>query len=161
MPSVTALMLNGTAYSYRDIRYGGMPQLRVIRPISVDHTELRTYVLAPIGEPASSRAARLRQFEDFINPCGFATPDDIAMFSESQKGLGAQGIEWLQAHERGISALPGGSRGLGAELGFAPHAAVRGEFEMQPETATHSFFREWSRRMQTDTEPAPPAERPA
>jgi benzoate/toluate 1,2-dioxygenase alpha subunit len=125
-----------------------VPQLRLIRPISVNQTELRSFVLAPIGEPAASRAARLRQFEDFINPCGFATPDDVAMFSESQKSLAATGFEWLQAHERGIAALPGGSRGLADELGIHPLAAVRGEFEMQPETATHAFFREWSRRMQ-------------
>ena len=125
-----------------------VPQLRTIRPIAVDLTELRSYVLAPIGEPPASRAARLRQFEDFINPCGFATPDDITMFNESQRSLGSTGIEWLQAHERGISALPGGSRGMAEELGIRPVAAVRGEFEMQPETATHAFFREWSRRME-------------
>ena len=127
-----------------------VPQLRVIRPISVDRTELRSFVLAPIGEPAASRAARLRQFEDFINPCGFATPDDIAMFSESQKSLAATGVKWLQAHARGIGALPGGSRGLADELGIRTRAAVRGEFEMQPETATHAFFREWSRYMRAD-----------
>lgn len=124
-----------------------VPQLRVISPISVNRTELRSFVLAPIGEPVASRAARLRQFEDFINPCGFATPDDIAMFSESQRSLGAAGVEWLQAHARGIGALPGGSRGMAEELGIHPSAAVRGEFEMQPETATHAFYREWSRRM--------------
>ena len=125
-----------------------VPQLRVIRPVAVNLTELRSYVLAPIGEPAASRAARLRQFEDFINPCGFATPDDIAMFTESQHSLAATGIEWLQAHERGIAALPGASRGMADTLGIRPLSAVRGEFEMQPETATHAFFREWSRRMQ-------------
>jgi len=125
-----------------------VPQLRTIRPIAVDLTELRSYVLAPIGEPPESRAARLRQFEDFINPCGFATPDDITMFNESQQNLRTSGGEWLQAHERGIAALPAGSRGLAGELGIRPVAAVRGEFEMQPETATHAFFREWSRRMQ-------------
>ena len=125
-----------------------VPQLRVIRPIAVNHTELRSYVLAPIGEPPESRAARLRQFEDFINPCGFATPDDVAMFGESQICLGSTGLDWLQAHERGIAALPGGSRGMAEMLGINPPSAVRGEFEMQPETATHAFFREWSRRME-------------
>ena len=125
-----------------------VPQLRTIRPIAVDLTELRSYVLAPIGEPPASRAARLRQFEDFINPCGFATPDDVTLFGEAQQGLQATGLDWLQAQERGIAALGGGSRGLAEELGIRPVAAVRGEFEMQPETATHAFFREWSRRMQ-------------
>ena len=50
--------------------------------------------------------------------------------------------------ERGIAALPGASRGMADTLGIRPLSAVRGEFEMQPETATHAFFREWSRRMQ-------------
>src|SRR6185436_20095792 len=67
-----------------------VPQLRVFRPVAVDLTELRSFVLAPVGEPAAQRAARLRQFEDFINPCGFATPDEVAMFGESQQNLGAQ-----------------------------------------------------------------------
>ena len=59
MPSVTALMLNGTAYSYRDIRYGGMPQLRVIRPYirSIGFTNASEGALnhghSPLGRKAS------------------------------------------------------------------------------------------------------------
>ena len=97
-----------------------VPQLRIFRPIAVNLTELRTFVIAPIGEPAEARARRLRTFEDFINPCGFATPDDVAMFNECQSSYAAPLPDWLQACDRGIAALPGGSRGLDEALGIRP-----------------------------------------
>jgi benzoate/toluate 1,2-dioxygenase alpha subunit len=125
-----------------------VPQLRVFRPISVDRTELRSFVLAPVGEPAQQRTARLRQFEDFINPCGFATPDDVAMFNECQGNYTGSGPEWLQAYGRGVSALAAGSAGLDSELGIRPIGATRGRFEMQPETGTHAMFREWARLLE-------------
>jgi benzoate/toluate 1,2-dioxygenase alpha subunit len=125
-----------------------VPQLRVFRPIAVDLTELRSFVLAPIGEPAALRAQRLRTFEDFINPCGFATPDDVAMFNESQANFAGVAPEWLQASERGISALREGAGDLGSQLGLRPLRATRGRFEMQPETGTHAMLREWARLLQ-------------
>jgi phenylpropionate dioxygenase-like ring-hydroxylating dioxygenase large terminal subunit len=125
-----------------------VPQLRVFRPIAVDRTELRSFVLAPIGEPAAQRTARLRQFEDFINPCGFATPDDVAMFNECQANFAALEPAWLQAYGRGVAALGAGAPSVASEIGIAPLSATRGRFEMQPETGTHAMLREWSRLLE-------------
>lgn len=69
MPSVTALMLNGTAYSYRDIRYGGMPQLRVIRPYirSIGFTNASEGALnhghSPLGRKASGAYSPTLEWE--------------------------------------------------------------------------------------------------
>src|SRR3546814_4369123 len=40
-------------------------QIRIIRPISVDETEVTTYCIAPVGESDDARALRIRQYEDF------------------------------------------------------------------------------------------------
>jgi phenylpropionate dioxygenase-like ring-hydroxylating dioxygenase large terminal subunit len=125
-----------------------VPQLRTFRPIAVDRTELRTFVLAPIGESPDRRAARMRLFEDFINPCGFATPDDVAMFNECQANYAGLEPQYLQAYGRGVNVLPRGSGGLDTGLGIHPAAATRGRFEMQPETGTHAMLREWLRLME-------------
>jgi benzoate/toluate 1,2-dioxygenase alpha subunit len=62
-------------------------QLRIVRPISVDMTEVTTYLVAPVGEPPELKRRRLRQYEDFFNPSGMATPDDLAEFVAVQEGM--------------------------------------------------------------------------
>lgn len=59
-------------------------QIRIIQPISVDETEVSTVCFAPVGESAESRALRLRQYEDFFNSSGMATPDDLTEFNNCQ-----------------------------------------------------------------------------
>ena len=61
--------------------------LRTFRPVAVDRTEMRSYCLAPIGEKPELRAWRLRQFEDFFNPTGIATPDDTVTYEDCQRGI--------------------------------------------------------------------------
>lgn len=68
--------------------------IRQFRPIAVDRTEVTTYCYAPVGETASARARRIRQFEDFYNPTGLATPDDLAEFQACQIGFQARGRRW-------------------------------------------------------------------
>jgi benzoate/toluate 1,2-dioxygenase alpha subunit len=51
--------------------------LRTYRPLAVDRMETMIWCIAPVGEPADLRAARLRKFEDFFLPSGMATPDDV------------------------------------------------------------------------------------
>ena len=45
-------------------------QIRVIRPMSVDKTEVTIYCFAPKGEADAERALRIRQYEDFFNVVG-------------------------------------------------------------------------------------------
>jgi len=69
-------------------------QIRVYRPISVDKTEVTIYCIAPKGESAESRAHRIRQYEDFFNASGMATPDDLEEFRSCQIGYGARNAKW-------------------------------------------------------------------
>ena len=59
-------------------------QIRVVRPISVNETEVSIYCFAPKGESAEERATRIRQYEDFFNITGMGTPDDLEEFRSCQ-----------------------------------------------------------------------------
>ncbi len=69
-------------------------QIRMYRPISVDKTEVTIYCIAPKGESAEARAHRIRQYEDFFNASGMATPDDLEEFRSCQIGYGARHAQW-------------------------------------------------------------------
>ncbi|WP_322874062.1 SRPBCC family protein, partial [Acinetobacter baumannii] len=47
-------------------------QIRVLRPLSVNKTEVTIYCIAPKGEAPEARARRIRQYEDFFNASGMA-----------------------------------------------------------------------------------------
>mgnify|MGYP003694630395 CR=1 FL=1 len=68
-------------------------QIRVVRPISVNKSEATIYCIAPEGRGRRRRAQRrLRQYEDFFNATGMATPDDLEEFRSCQQRLrGARG----------------------------------------------------------------------
>ena len=68
--------------------------LRCYRPLSVDRMETMIWCIAPVGEPAEMRAARLRKFEDFFLPSGMATPDDVAVAESAQKASFAFNSKW-------------------------------------------------------------------
>ena len=69
-------------------------QIRVLRPISVDKTEVTIYCIAPKGESAEARAHRIRQYEDFFNASGMATPDDLDEFRACQEGFAGAAMPW-------------------------------------------------------------------
>jgi benzoate/toluate 1,2-dioxygenase alpha subunit len=69
-------------------------QIRVLRPLSVDRTEVTIYCIAPKGESAEARARRIRQYEDFFNVSGMATPDDLEEFRACQQGFAGRALEW-------------------------------------------------------------------
>lgn len=69
-------------------------QIRQFRPIDVNKTEVTIYCIAPKGESAEARAQRIRQYEDFFNASGMATPDDLEEFRSCQKGFMATNLEW-------------------------------------------------------------------
>lgn len=64
-------------------------QIRVARPIDVNRTEVTIYCIAPKGESGDARAKRIRQYEDFFNVSGMATPDDLEEFRSCQLGYGS------------------------------------------------------------------------
>ncbi|GAA0692521.1 benzoate 1,2-dioxygenase large subunit [Marinobacterium maritimum] len=69
-------------------------QIRHFRPIAVDKTEVTIYCIAPKGESAEARAHRIRQYEDFFNASGMATPDDLEEFRACQEGFKGIKLPW-------------------------------------------------------------------
>ena len=69
-------------------------QIRVFRPLSADKTEVTIYCIAPVGESKENRANRIRQYEDFFNASGMATPDDLEEFRSCNKTYWAKGAQW-------------------------------------------------------------------
>lgn len=122
--------------------------LRVIRPISPGLTEMKTYCMAPIGESPEARRQRLRQFEDFFNPSGLATPDDIVAYEGCQLEHilgGEQG--WLQGYQRGLALLHKGPDETAIAIGVAPAYSVTGDTQLSDETGFLSHYRAWNQRL--------------
>jgi benzoate/toluate 1,2-dioxygenase alpha subunit len=69
-------------------------QIRIFRPIAVDKTEVTIYCIAPKGEAPAERAHRIRQYEDFFNASGMATPDDLEEFRACQLGYQGRAAHW-------------------------------------------------------------------
>jgi benzoate/toluate 1,2-dioxygenase alpha subunit len=69
-------------------------QIRVLRPIAVNKTEVTIYCFAPKNEPAADRALRLRQYEDFFNVTGMGTPDDLEEFRSCQESYLSKSMPW-------------------------------------------------------------------
>lgn len=69
-------------------------QIRVVRPIAVDKTEVTIFCFAPKGEDAGDRTLRIRQYEDFFNVSGMGTPDDLEEFRACQQGFNASNLPW-------------------------------------------------------------------
>ncbi|NNL86769.1 MAG: Rieske 2Fe-2S domain-containing protein [Myxococcales bacterium] len=96
-------------------------QIRSFRPIAVDRTEVTTVCIAPKGESDKARRTRIRQYEDFFNASGLATPDDLAAFNASQKGFGGEAAPWSDLSRGAKHWAPGGDR-YADELGLKPVA---------------------------------------
>jgi benzoate/toluate 1,2-dioxygenase subunit alpha len=123
-------------------------QLRIWRPLAADRTEMRTFCLAPVGEPPEARRMRIRQYEEFFNPGGLATPDDIANYEDCQRGLAARAVTWQQGHARGATLTRPGANDAARELGIEPLASVIGSFNLGDETVMHGTYRYWLELMQ-------------
>lgn len=122
-------------------------QLRVVRPLSVDRTEIRSFCLAPKGESDEARAFRLRQFEDFFNSSGLATPDDTTCYEDCQTGYKAHVVQWTQGYARGMTSVQRGPNEVARTIGINPVTSQGGGVKIQDETLFHSSYREWHRLM--------------
>jgi len=122
--------------------------LRTFRPVAVDRTEMRSYCLAPIGEAPELRNRRLRQFEDFFNPGGLATPDDTTVYEDCQRGFQARGLSYLQGYSRGAATAVTGANDVARELGLKPATSEIGTYKTQTEALLHGPYREWLRLME-------------
>lgn len=118
-------------------------QMRVWRPLGANRTEMTTYCLAPKGEDRAARAIRIRQYEEFFNPSGLATPDDATAYEDCQAGNATAGIGYHQGYARGMAAVRRGGDEHAAELGLNPSSSIVGAFEMGDETVFHETYRTW------------------
>jgi phenylpropionate dioxygenase-like ring-hydroxylating dioxygenase large terminal subunit len=77
-------------------------QIRIIRPISVDRTEIYTNVvrLQNVPEELNIRRLRSQQFE--FGPAGVIYADDLEIFERTQAGLQSSAVDWL-LFARGLS----------------------------------------------------------
>lgn len=69
-------------------------QLRIVRPVAWNKTEIISLCIGVKGESDKDRESRIRQFEDFFNVSGMGTPDDLVEFREAQRGFQARLERW-------------------------------------------------------------------
>jgi benzoate/toluate 1,2-dioxygenase subunit alpha len=117
-------------------------QIRHFRPIAPDKTEVTIYCIAPKGESAEARAHRIRQYEDFFNASGMATPDDLEEFRSCQLTFQATAAPWNDM-SRGAEHWLTGPDEVAKSLGMdgVVSAGVRNEDEGLF-TVQHGYWRD-------------------
>jgi len=111
-----------------------MAFFRVLRPMSVDETEIRHIAIGMDGGPAAGNHARLRLHEHFQGPMGFGTPDDAEGWERVQRGAQAGHDLWIMLN-RGIDP-PEGRAEPGHNAG-----------DVSAETGMRAAYQMWKRMM--------------
>lgn len=120
-------------------------QIRLLRPLSVDRTEVTIYCIAPRGEAPAARAHRIRQYEDFFNVSGMATPDDLEEFRACQQGYAGEALPWNDMC-RGATHWVDGPDEAARRIGLNPRmSGVRTEDEGLY-TVQHRYWLETMKR---------------
>ncbi|MEL0081843.1 MAG: aromatic ring-hydroxylating dioxygenase subunit alpha [Gammaproteobacteria bacterium] len=119
-------------------------QIRVFRPISYNRTEVKIYCIAPKNETTTMRERRLRQYEDFFNATGMATPDDLMEFEQCQVGYEGREVKWQQGYDRGMADMIDGGDAMADELGIKPYSSGP---DATHETLYHGQYRQWEKMM--------------
>jgi benzoate/toluate 1,2-dioxygenase subunit alpha len=140
-------MRNLTIFPNLQVAENAASQLRVIEPIGPARTRMRTWCIGPKGESASARRQRIRQYEDFYNPTGMATPDDTVAYEDCQRGFAGKVAPWLQGYQRGTTVCRAGAGPLADGIDLRPDWSVEGNSRLCDETVYRSYYREWARRM--------------
>lgn len=140
-------MRNLTIFPNLQIAENASSQMRVIRPIAHNLTEMQTWCIAPRGESAQARTLRIRQYEDFFNPTGMATPDDTICYEEAQLGMAEQDRPWLQGHARGIAASVAGGNEFSDMIDLRPARSVLADAQLCDESLFGNYYRAWAARM--------------
>lgn len=94
-------------------------QLRIIRPVAWNKTEIVSQCIGVKGESDADRENRIRQFEDFFNVSGLGTPDDLVEFREAQRGFQARLERWSDI-SRGSHRWATGATPNSEAIGIAP-----------------------------------------
>lgn len=140
-------MRNLTIFPNLQVAENASSQLRVIEPIGPNKTRMRTWCIGPKGESKDARRQRIRQYEDFFNPSGMATPDDTVAYEDCQRGFASRVSPWLQGYARGMEVSIEGPSELADRIDLKPDYSVSGNSRLCDETIYQSYYREWARRM--------------
>ncbi|WP_299454318.1 Rieske 2Fe-2S domain-containing protein [uncultured Pigmentiphaga sp.] len=119
-------------------------QIRILRPLSPDRTEVRIQCIAPRGESAQARAARLRKFVDFYLPTGMATSDDIAALEDTAIGGEARISRWNDYGRGEMATVPGKQCKSLLDIGCE---AVAASDNWDHEVFYQGYYRHWLRMM--------------
>ena len=118
-------------------------QIRMYRPITPDQTEVTTVCFAPVNESAAARERRIRQYEDFFNASGMATPDDLAAFNACQAGVRGRKSRWSDMSRRALNVTKGADD-------WAKQLGIKPEYSGTPidnEALFHGQHRAWLQAM--------------
>ena len=119
-------------------------QIRVFRPLAYNRTEVKIYCIAPKGESIEARTRRIRQYEDFFNATGLATPDDLREFEGCQEGFEGRAVAWQQGYDRGYAKIHSGPDEYAKALGINPVSSVD---DATFETLYFGQYRKWRELM--------------
>lgn len=124
-------------------------QIRVVRPISVNETEVTIYCFAPKNESKEERETRIRQYEDFFNVTGMGTPDDLEEFRSCQvayesdqlkyNDMSRGAVHWIygadsQAEKMGITPIISGIKSEDEGLFITQHEYWKNTLKQAVET---------------------------
>ncbi|MET1755731.1 Rieske 2Fe-2S domain-containing protein [Novosphingobium sp. RD2P27] len=111
-----------------------MAFFRVLRPVTVEETEIMHVAIGMDGGPAAGNRMRLRLHEHFQGPMGFGTPDDAEGWERVQRGAAAGTDLWIMLN-RGVEA-PEGVADAGHNAG-----------DVSAETGMRAAYQQWKRMM--------------
>lgn len=122
-------------------------QIRVIQPRSADETAVKIYCLGTKGESQHERTLRIRQYEDFYNASGLATPDDLVNFDACHAGfIGGDG-EWVDGYARGMENMVPQPDTAAQEMQIDP---IAGGADAEDETLMVGQHRQWRKLMSSN-----------
>src|SRR5882757_9751065 len=105
--------------------------VRVIKPISVDRTEVNIYPVRLVGAPPAMNFGNIRLLNVTHSAASFVQTDDLEAFARTQKGLRSHATDWVDI-----------SRGLGAE---EPDRALNATRELAThEMAVRAQYKAWA-----------------
>lgn len=128
---------------------------RKFHPVAVDRTEMQVRCLGGVGEPVARRALRLRQFEDFFNASGLASPDDSVLYEGCQSGFQSARPPYLQGYSRGLSIMVEGANDEARRFGLNPLQSLSSAGRTAAEINLYSPYREWQRMLKAGLEGRP------
>ena len=110
-----------------------MAFFRVLRPVSVEETEIRHIAIGMEGGSEAGDRMRMRLHEHFQGPMGFGSPDDAEGWERVQRGAQAGDDVWIMVN-RGVDPLIG-------------HDAGSNVTDVSAETGMRAAYQMWKRMM--------------